>query len=100
MRTRHNGSRMPLHVEPVKMGMGNHPLRAKSDDCAVAIHADLCKGCLLCIEVCPPEVLAASEKLNQMGYRPAEYQGHGCTGCGVCFYVCPEPAAITVFKRG
>ncbi|HEX9653299.1 MAG TPA: 4Fe-4S binding protein, partial [bacterium] len=24
----------------------------------VEIEADLCKGCLLCIEACPPEVLA------------------------------------------
>lgn len=65
----------------------------------VIINAEECKGCGLCVEVCPPSVLKISEALNRMGYHPAEYQGIECTGCGVCFYVCPEPAAITVYKR-
>lgn len=65
----------------------------------VIIDAEECKGCGLCVEVCPPEVLLISEALNRMGYHPAEYKGVDCTGCGVCFYVCPEPAAMTVYKR-
>lgn len=65
----------------------------------VTINAEECKGCGLCVEVCPPSVLKISEALNRMGYHPAAYQGIACTGCGVCFYVCPEPAAITVYKR-
>jgi len=65
----------------------------------VIINAEECKGCGLCVEVCPPTVLKISEALNRMGYHPAEYKGIECTGCGVCFYVCPEPAAITVYKR-
>ena len=65
----------------------------------VEVEADLCKGCLLCIEACPPGVLVVSKKLNKMGYRPAEYIGEGCTACGICFYICPEPDSIRVFKR-
>lgn len=65
----------------------------------VVIDAEECKGCGLCVEVCPPSALKISEALNRMGYHPAEYKGVECTGCGVCFYVCPEPAAITVYKR-
>ncbi|MDZ7343654.1 MAG: 4Fe-4S dicluster domain-containing protein [candidate division KSB1 bacterium] len=65
----------------------------------VVISFEDCKGCGLCIEVCPPQVLRFSETLNRMGYHPAEYIGIECTGCGVCFYVCPEPGAITVYKR-
>lgn len=65
----------------------------------VVIDAEECKGCGLCVEVCPPSVLKISEALNRMGYHPAEYLGVACTGCGVCFYVCPEPGAITVYKR-
>lgn len=65
----------------------------------VVIDAEECKGCGLCVEVCPPGVLQISEALNRMGYHPAEYKGVECTGCGVCFYVCPEPAAITVYKK-
>lgn len=47
----------------------------------VEITADLCKGCLLCIEACPPEVLLEADSLNKMGYHPAYYVGSGCTGC-------------------
>ncbi len=65
----------------------------------VEITGDLCKGCLLCIEACPVDVLTVSLDLNRMGYHPATYLGQGCTGCGVCFYICPEPAAIRVYKR-
>ncbi len=68
-------------------------------DGRVEILTHLCKGCLLCIEACPPEVLAMSESLNKMGYHAAEYIGDGCTSCGICFYICPEPGVVTVYKR-
>jgi NAD-dependent dihydropyrimidine dehydrogenase PreA subunit len=57
-----------------------------------------CKGCGLCVEACPPKVIAMSERLNHYGYRTATYAGAGCTGCGICFLVCPEPGAITVLR--
>ena len=66
----------------------------------VVINEEECKGCALCIEACPVNVLFQQSKLNSMGYHPAGYTGEGCTGCGVCFYACPEPGAITVYKRG
>ena len=57
-----------------------------------------CKGCGLCIEACPPRVIALSDGLNHYGYRTAVYAGSGCTACGICFLVCPEPGAITVLR--
>lgn len=57
-----------------------------------------CKGCGLCIEACPPQVIRMSERLNHYGYRTAMYLGTGCTGCGICFLACPEPGAITVLR--
>lgn len=65
----------------------------------VIINTEECKGCQLCIAVCPPKVLYLSESFNAHGYHTSVYKGEGCTGCGVCFYACPEPGAITVFKR-
>ena len=62
------------------------------------VDANECKGCGLCIEACPPKVIALSEKLNHYGYRTATYAGSGCTACGICFLVCPEPGAITVLR--
>jgi NAD-dependent dihydropyrimidine dehydrogenase PreA subunit len=66
----------------------------------VKVVPELCKGCGLCIEACPPEVLKFHEKFNSKGYHYAYYVDEGCTGCGVCFYACPEPEAIIVYKKG
>jgi len=80
------------------MAEGNIFERKKPDRGCVRIDGDECKGCGLCIEACPPKVIAMSEGLNHYGYRTAIYADAGCTGCGVCFMVCPEPGAITVFR--
>ncbi len=65
---------------------------------SMAVDSELCKGCGLCVDVCPKHVIGISEKLNSSSYHPAYYLGHDCTGCGLCFYACPEPAAIRVVK--
>jgi len=70
----------------------------KRDRGRLRIDTDECKGCGLCIEACPPRVIALGERLNACGYRTAVYAGAGCTGCGMCFLVCPEPGAITVLR--
>ena len=65
----------------------------------IQVDTSECKGCGLCIEACPPKVIALSERLNHYGYRTATYAGTGCTACGICFIACPEPGAITVLRR-
>ena len=70
----------------------------KQDRGQLRVDVDECKGCGLCVEACPPKLIALSERLNHYGYRTAVYAGAGCTGCGICFMVCPEPGAITVLK--
>src|SRR5262249_9667216 len=46
----------------------------------VTVDVETCKGCVLCVEVCPPRVLVMSETANRMGYRyPLLLDG--CTGC-------------------
>ncbi|MGA2806987.1 MAG: 4Fe-4S dicluster domain-containing protein [Terracidiphilus sp.] len=70
----------------------------KQDRGKLRVSVEECKGCGLCVEACPPKVIALSERLNHYGYRTATYAGAGCTGCGICFMVCPEPGAITVLR--
>ena len=72
-----------------------NPLRP--DKGCVAIDAEECKGCGLCVAACTPGVLRLAD-LNRNGYHPAVYAGAGCNGCGLCFFACPEPGAITVYK--
>jgi len=79
----------------------NHTLnheRVQHDRGLIRVDMDECKGCGLCIEACPPKVIALSERLNHYGYRTATYAGAGCTACGICFIACPEPGAITVLR--
>jgi len=70
----------------------------KKDRGQLRIDTAECKGCGLCIEACPPKLIAMSDHLNHYGYRTAVYSGAGCTGCGICFMACPEPGAITVLR--
>jgi 2-oxoglutarate ferredoxin oxidoreductase subunit delta len=63
----------------------------------VTIDQELCKGCLLCIPVCPPKVLEMSTAVNSKGYRyPLLLDG--CTGCELCAKVCPD-FCFEVYRR-
>jgi len=70
----------------------------------VVIDQSLCKGCGLCIEVCPKGLISLARALNLKGYYPAEFQGGGsenpagCTGCALCAVVCPE-VAFEVYRE-
>jgi 2-oxoglutarate ferredoxin oxidoreductase subunit delta len=56
----------------------------------VKINEELCKGCSLCVVVCPPKVLhLAKDRYNEIGYHPIELDP-GCTGCEMCYRVCPD----------
>ena len=58
-----------------------------------------CKGCGLCIAVCPKKHIYFDDTEDSRGIRVARFEeGHDCTGCGFCYTVCPD-VAITVYKR-
>ncbi len=67
----------------------------------VKIDSEKCKGCELCVSVCPKEVLEISKKSNSKGYFPAktkkDYQER-CIGCGSCFIICPD-ICIEIYKE-
>jgi 2-oxoglutarate ferredoxin oxidoreductase subunit delta len=60
------------------------------------IDRDRCKGCGLCVNVCPKNVLDISKDINTKGYFPA-YQAHpdDCIFCAICTTMCPD-VAITI----
>lgn len=55
----------------------------------VTINKDRCKGCVLCVVVCPPQVLHMSKEFNTLGYH-YPLLSEGCTGCEHCFRMCPD----------
>ena len=62
----------------------------------VTIELDTFKGCGLCVNACPKDVLKLSETVsNKNGYFVAEVVNDDCIGCASCAMMCPD-VAITV----
>jgi 2-oxoglutarate ferredoxin oxidoreductase subunit delta len=64
----------------------------------IIINTERCKGCGLCILVCPKKGIVISEKSNKSGYFPAVVKNADCTGCAVCAIICPD-VAIEVLRE-
>ncbi len=63
------------------------------------IDSDLCKGCGLCVSVCPKDVLEISNEINTKGYYPAyQARAQDCIRCTMCCIMCPD-VAITIVKK-
>ncbi len=64
------------------------------------IAADRCKGCALCIDVCPQHVLELdTAHVNRLGYHPVRLtDAAACTSCAKCARICPD-AVYSVFVR-
>jgi 2-oxoglutarate ferredoxin oxidoreductase subunit delta len=63
----------------------------------IIINTERCKGCGLCVIVCPKKGIIISEKTNKNGYFPAQPKNTDCTGCAVCAIICPD-CAIEVYR--
>lgn len=64
----------------------------------VYIIPERCKGCRLCIEFCPREVLQEATEINAKGYHYPELapgKEGDCIHCQFCTMICPEFAIYT-----
>jgi len=61
---------------------------------------DRCKGCELCVGVCPQHVLALDRSIvNPLGYHPVRLlDASSCTSCALCARICPD-AVFAVYAR-
>lgn len=66
----------------------------------VMIKPDRCKGCEMCIAVCPKDVLGLDEiYVNDQGYHPVTVLNEeACVGCIGCGLMCPE-CAIEIYQE-
>ena len=58
----------------------------------VTFNTDICKGCELCVEACPVEIVALNtKKINAKGFNPAYVVDMDkCIACGNCAIMCPD----------
>ena len=76
-------------------GRSNQENAAAPDDVTVTLEIDpaWCKGCDICVKVCPERCLALNDEQIAVLERP-----EACTGCHVCEWLCPD-FAIAVKTR-
>jgi len=58
----------------------------------LTFRVDMCKGCGLCVSVCPRKILELSKtKFNAKGYNAVEcIDQEKCIGCAMCATMCPD----------
>lgn len=63
------------------------------------IFPEYCKGCGLCKEKCPTDVIVWSEKLGVYGTPAVKPKDEdSCIACMICEMVCPD-CAISIEKK-
>ena len=56
----------------------------------VKLNIRRCKGCWLCISVCPKGVFSPSGEIGANGFGFVKAEPEKCIGCGACYRMCPE----------
>ena len=85
-------ARTPLDIEKVIIPRGQ-----------VYLIPERCKGCEVCVQFCPQDVLCISEDRNEKGYlipMVAVGMETKCVNCEFCTLVCPEFAIFTLPWNG
>jgi len=66
---------------------------------AIVVDTERCKGCTLCVDACPQQVIALANRVNRHGYPYVEpVAQEKCVGCASCAIVCPD-GCITVYRK-
>ncbi len=68
----------------------------KRKDKAFAVDRGRCKGCKICVTVCPYDALYMSKEKSQRGYFYPIENGK-CVACRQCVYACPD-FALSIHK--
>jgi 2-oxoglutarate ferredoxin oxidoreductase subunit delta len=84
---------MHMAISPLAL-----PPRPVVPGAPLAIAAERCKGCEICIGACPKACLSLDRgRVNVLGYHPVILtDASACTSCAFCARVCPD-AVFTVW---
>lgn len=81
-------SRTPLDLEKITIPHG-----------VIYLIPERCKGCRICVDLCPQQVLQVSSAVNSKGYHYPEIapeKEDACVQCDFCTMVCPEFAIYSM----
>lgn len=58
----------------------------------VTFAEERCKGCELCVSVCPKKIVEMDKnRINKKGFHPAQVlEMDKCIGCAFCATICPD----------
>ena len=78
---------MAIAVQPIR----SRP-RRRAGFAPLDLESGRCKGCGLCVTVCPEKVLALDTAVvNGLGYHPVRLtDATACTSCALCARICPD----------
>ena len=78
--------RVPFDLETIQVTKGR-----------VTVIKERCKGCELCVNYCPRNVLRMSQTFNLKGYYYPETDGEdNCVNCHFCEAICPDFAIFSL----
>ncbi len=63
----------------------------------IEVDRKFCKGCFLCIDVCPKKLIVPSKDSGETGHYAEQIDADKCIGCKLCAIMCPE-CAISVYR--
>ena len=64
---------------------------------SIRINHQWCKGCYICLEVCPKKVFEKSPEVAEKGFNPIiAVHPEQCSYCGQCELLCPDLALHVV----
>jgi 2-oxoglutarate ferredoxin oxidoreductase subunit delta len=86
---------MAIAVQPIR---SKRRARVAFEPLDIAV--DRCKGCSLCVAVCPKGILELDVSIvNELGYHPIRVTDvAACTSCALCARVCPD-TVFAVYAR-
>lgn len=62
------------------------------------INTSLCKGCGLCVYVCPKQILKLADEVTAKGYHISTMTDiESCIACASCATICPD-SCIEIWK--
>lgn len=60
---------------------------------SIAYNRPWCKGCRICLNVCPRKVFELEDAVDRDGYQRIRIAGEErCSGCMLCAFLCPDIA--------